>query len=332
MSFRFFDPATREWSIYWADSRRPGLLDLARDRLVRRRHGRLRGRRHVQGKPIRVRFTWSRVTTDSPRWEQAFSDDDGETWETNWGQRLHADRRRHMSVRPRRLPAPDQGDRTRRRRSPSASARSSGTTSRRRTSPSRAGSGRWRARRFAERSTRARSLSTDDLGFVILHRCGESFYFLIVATWRNDNELWETVWAKNGESEVPSAVAARGTHRPTFCVWELGAVWHEQQAWSRFLRSSRGAAARECLPARHVRRSGLSPLQKPGHAARRTGRRSRPAASSTAIAAAPRRRGSHSPPLRGEALDRVQARVPRPTATSAFCSRAATRSCSSSTR
>ena len=24
MSFRFFDPETREWSIYWADSRRPG--------------------------------------------------------------------------------------------------------------------------------------------------------------------------------------------------------------------------------------------------------------------------------------------------------------------
>ena len=27
MSFRFFDPATRQWSIYWADSRRCGVLD-----------------------------------------------------------------------------------------------------------------------------------------------------------------------------------------------------------------------------------------------------------------------------------------------------------------
>ena len=27
MSFRFFDPSSRQWSIYWADSRRPGVLD-----------------------------------------------------------------------------------------------------------------------------------------------------------------------------------------------------------------------------------------------------------------------------------------------------------------
>ena len=86
----------------------------------------------------------------------------------------------------------------------------------------------------------------DDLGFVILHRCGESFYFLIVSTWCNDNELWETVWAKNGEDDVAFRPWPReGTHVPTFCVWELGAVWHEQQAWSRFLRSERDAAAQE---------------------------------------------------------------------------------------
>ena len=85
----------------------------------------------------------------------------------------------------------------------------------------------------------------DDLGFVILHRCGESFYFLLVSTWRNDNELWETVWAKEGHDSGFHPWPIEGTHRPTFCVWELGAVCHEQQAWSRFLRSERDAAARE---------------------------------------------------------------------------------------
>jgi hypothetical protein len=85
----------------------------------------------------------------------------------------------------------------------------------------------------------------DGLGFVILHRCGEDFYFLLVSTWRNENELWETVWAKTGADDVffrpwPSD----GSHRPTFCVWELGAVAHERVAWSAFLRSSRDAGAR----------------------------------------------------------------------------------------
>jgi hypothetical protein len=85
-----------------------------------------------------------------------------------------------------------------------------------------------------------------DLGFVILHRCGEDFYFLIVSTWHNDNELWETVWAKDGDGDPTFRPwPIEGSHRPTFCVWELGAVWYEQQAWSRYLRSDRDAAAKE---------------------------------------------------------------------------------------
>ena len=37
-----------------------------------------------EGRPIQVRFIWSGTRTRTPRWEQAFSADDGETWETNW--------------------------------------------------------------------------------------------------------------------------------------------------------------------------------------------------------------------------------------------------------
>jgi hypothetical protein len=94
------------------------------------------------------------------------------------------------------------------------------------------------------RGFRSGELELDgDLGFVILHRCGQSFYFLLVSTWRNDNELWETVWAKDGGDFEPWP--ADGPHRPTFCVWELGAVCHEQRAWSRYLRSHRDASARK---------------------------------------------------------------------------------------
>jgi hypothetical protein len=85
---------------------------------------------------------------------------------------------------------------------------------------------------------------SEDIGFVILHRCGADFYFLLICTWRNRNEVWETVWAKDGDGDAafrPWRVAA--AHRPTYCVWELGVVCHESRAWSRYLRSGRDAVA-----------------------------------------------------------------------------------------
>jgi len=39
------------------------------------------GDEFVDGKRVLCRFLWMRET---PRWEQAFSDDGGTTWETNW--------------------------------------------------------------------------------------------------------------------------------------------------------------------------------------------------------------------------------------------------------
>ena len=37
-----------------------------------------------EGRPILVRFLWSDITDSTCRWEQAFSTDDGATWEVNW--------------------------------------------------------------------------------------------------------------------------------------------------------------------------------------------------------------------------------------------------------
>jgi hypothetical protein len=85
----------------------------------------------------------------------------------------------------------------------------------------------------------------DEIGFVILHDCGD-VVFLIVSTWRNSNELWETPYVKlrdNGGSFNP--VEVKGIHRPAFCVWEMGAVTHESKAWSRYLSSNRGQTAHE---------------------------------------------------------------------------------------
>ena len=42
------------------------------------------GQDTLDGRPILVRFRWSGITGPTPRWDQAFSDDDGATWEVNW--------------------------------------------------------------------------------------------------------------------------------------------------------------------------------------------------------------------------------------------------------
>jgi hypothetical protein len=88
------------------------------------------------------------------------------------------------------------------------------------------------------------ALEARGLGFVILHRCGKEFYFLLVSAWRGNNEVWETVFYKDGDAMADFSVFPReGMHKPTFCVWELAAVWHEKQAWERFLMSARDEAA-----------------------------------------------------------------------------------------
>jgi hypothetical protein len=98
--------------------------------------------------------------------------------------------------------------------------------------------------RLARARLLASPLDARGLGFVILHRCGSNFYFLIVCTWRESNELWQTVFYKNGASMNEFEVFPRGdTHIPTLCVWELGPVWHEQGAWERYLLSARDDAA-----------------------------------------------------------------------------------------
>lgn len=96
------------------------------------------------------------------------------------------------------------------------------------------------ARKVFERG----AVKAEGLGFVVLHRCGDSFYFLIANTWRNENEIWETVFYKDGDAMQEFAEFPRHLpHVPTYCVWELVPVWHEQQSWVRFLRSNRDSDA-----------------------------------------------------------------------------------------
>ena len=97
-----------------------------------------------------------------------------------------------------------------------------------------------RARAFLQDEAQAGRLQLEgDPGFVLLHRCGGGdFYFLLPCTWRNDNELWKTTYARDGNADF-APFKVKGAHQPPFCVWELGAIAHEKQAWDRYLYSSR---------------------------------------------------------------------------------------------
>jgi len=82
MTLRAFDLEKRQWSIYWINSRLGKLLPpvvggFAGDR------GEFYGEDQDEGRPVRVRFIWTRLGPDAARWEQAFASD-GQAWETNW--------------------------------------------------------------------------------------------------------------------------------------------------------------------------------------------------------------------------------------------------------
>lgn len=85
ITLRLYNPEKREWSLYWA-SAKSGVL--AMPPTVGRFDGKGRGefydREDWEGKPIIVRYTWSGITKTSAHFEQAFSPDDGKTWEVNW--------------------------------------------------------------------------------------------------------------------------------------------------------------------------------------------------------------------------------------------------------
>lgn len=83
MSFRFFDPQKEEWSIYWADTR-TGVLQPPVFGSFSDGKGVFKGVDEFDGKPIDVRYIWSNISATTARWEQAFSPDGGQTWETNW--------------------------------------------------------------------------------------------------------------------------------------------------------------------------------------------------------------------------------------------------------
>jgi hypothetical protein len=84
MGLRLYDAGRDEWSIYWANSTIGLALPPNVGRFDDTGVGIFLCEEVYKGTPIVVRYLWSDITEESARWDQAFSTDKGETWETNW--------------------------------------------------------------------------------------------------------------------------------------------------------------------------------------------------------------------------------------------------------
>jgi len=82
VALRLFDKRTRLWRIYWADSN-SGYLDAGLAGSFENRIGHFFARDKYKDRDIIVVFRWDARNPDLPIWSQAFSVDEGKTWEWN---------------------------------------------------------------------------------------------------------------------------------------------------------------------------------------------------------------------------------------------------------
>ncbi|MGA8439039.1 MAG: hypothetical protein WB762_02350 [Candidatus Sulfotelmatobacter sp.] len=83
LTLRLYNPQSHQWRLYWANSK-IGILDPPQVGEFKNGRGEFYAQDTINGKTILIRFIWSNTDTNTPHFEQSFSDDGGKTWEVNW--------------------------------------------------------------------------------------------------------------------------------------------------------------------------------------------------------------------------------------------------------
>jgi hypothetical protein len=83
LNLRLYEPQAQRWSLTFTNLR-DGLLTPSVYGRFQGNVGEFYGDDQLDGRPIKVRFRIVRQGPDLAKFEQAFSADDGKTWETNW--------------------------------------------------------------------------------------------------------------------------------------------------------------------------------------------------------------------------------------------------------
>jgi hypothetical protein len=83
LSLRLYNPVSHQWSLNFASSA-GGALGVPTVGEFKDGRGEFYDHEPINGRMVLVRNVWSDITPISGRFEQAFSDDGGKTWEVNW--------------------------------------------------------------------------------------------------------------------------------------------------------------------------------------------------------------------------------------------------------
>lgn len=83
VGLRLYDPQSNQWSLNWANRNDGTMTEPMIDEFKNGR-GDFFGQELLNDRAIYVRNSFLNITPESCRFEQAFSDDGGKTWETNW--------------------------------------------------------------------------------------------------------------------------------------------------------------------------------------------------------------------------------------------------------
>jgi len=84
LTLRTYNPQSHQWRLYWANSK-SGVMDTTPQvGEFKNGRGEFFAQDTINGKVILVRYAWTNLNTNSPHFEQSFSNDGGKTWEVNW--------------------------------------------------------------------------------------------------------------------------------------------------------------------------------------------------------------------------------------------------------
>ncbi len=84
MTLRLYSAQTHQWSPWWGTQKRGLVPPPQVGHFDNHGLGDFYAHDMHAGKPIIVRFRWRLLPRDHPYFEQAYSPDNGQTWETNW--------------------------------------------------------------------------------------------------------------------------------------------------------------------------------------------------------------------------------------------------------